>query len=674
MKTNMKLKSTLWALAFAVAAVSCSDDLEEGGGIIPGNGQNVETAKINVAINTEAVTKATPGENGDNNEGEAGDVTEYTVNDVTLILYKQSTGETSWDIKGACSLVAAGWTDQIGVMENSGVTTGNPAFPNSKMTTVEVAVKDGTPSLVGTSEKTYGVIAVTNLGATNGPNLVSKIAATSGYNTVEDLDKELFQNQINGHVMSTHDIEGSAGNSQVTFQPNSDAIPAVSVYVERLSAKIRLSEHNNNSFKYSITPTMVETSTESTESTLKDEIVLNSVAVVNQLTSGSFLLKRVSADVATGTTELPTTAGANSSDVIIGDEKGSTSAVATNYVIDPWTRAKTVPVGTLPSYSTGGTSVKLAYSNQLTTGNYGDLYTAWENIQGRIVTISTANLDEQDDLFLCYTQENTSGINASVNGYSTGAIFKATYYPAQRMALVANEGDDKGAVKAETVTYMTTGTDNTKTAVDFYTYSANGKEMIFKDYDAILGYIIAKAGVEGVTYYSFTDATNTSFGENIAKLRDYANEDPFGYIAKMVAEYDKTLTKPAGKASYQAINEYLNEEKFEVTDNENTTDIDEAAEFNERVKSYVKGVCYYPYWIKHANNGVDQGTGSVGVMEFGIVRNNIYDMEVSGIGGLGYSAVDPTDPDNPDEDSSLKIQVNLYVKNWVVRSNSSIVL
>lgn len=32
----MKLKSTLWALAFACAAVSCSDDLDEG----PNNGNN----------------------------------------------------------------------------------------------------------------------------------------------------------------------------------------------------------------------------------------------------------------------------------------------------------------------------------------------------------------------------------------------------------------------------------------------------------------------------------------------------------------------------------------------------------------------------------------------------------------------------------------------------------
>ena len=56
----MNFKSTLWALAFACAAVSCSDDVDDG--LNNGNNgseQNGETAKINVAINTETITRAT---------------------------------------------------------------------------------------------------------------------------------------------------------------------------------------------------------------------------------------------------------------------------------------------------------------------------------------------------------------------------------------------------------------------------------------------------------------------------------------------------------------------------------------------------------------------------------------------------------------------------------------
>lgn len=666
----MKLKSTLWALAFACAAVSCSDDVEDGLKNNEGNELNGPTAKINVAISTETVTRAatkatypTPGEDGEGaDESEVGIEDEYKVNDVTLILYKQADGESTWDIKSGCKLVAAGWTDQIGVMENSDVTTGNPnhTFPNGKMTTVEVAVKDGTTSLVGETANTYGVIAVTNLGETDGKALATKIAATDGYATVGDLDKQLFDNYKNGHVMSTHDIEGSAGESQVTFAPNSEAIPSVSVYVERLSAKIRLSKNaDKENFTYTVTSTMVEEETDA-EGDIEDEIQLTDVAIVNQLSSGSFLLKRVSADVADGTTELPTSTGADATDVIIGDEKVSASA-AINYVIDPWTRSKVLPIpSTLPSYSVATPSVSLAYINQFTESTFGELWKGYSD-NNHTVTLDPSKLDAQSDLFLCYTQENTTGIAASVNGYTTGALFKATYTPARWMALQEN-GSVSAVERSESA------------AKTFFTYITQGKEYIFENYNAILAYIIAKAGMKdddnaSITYYSFTKtggALDTNFGDNIAKLRNYADEDPFGYIKAMVAEYDKTQAEPTETADYKAIDEYLT--NYKPAEGDATT------AFNQRVKVYTSGVCYYPYWIKHADNGVNQGTGSVGVMEFGIVRNNIYDMDVTGISGLGYSEVDVTDPENPDEDTSLKIQVNLYVKNWVVRSNSGIIL
>ena len=659
----MKLKSTLWALAFAVAAVSCSDDLEEGGLNNPQEGVDGPTAKINVAISTEAVTKAatkaTPGEDGDGvDAAEVGDEDEYTVEDVAIILYSQAEGKSDWGIYSGCKLVAAGWTDQIGVMENSDATTGNK-FPNGKMTTVEIAVKDGSPSLADENGKGYGVIAVTNLGKKDGEGLVAKIGAKdNGYSTVADLDKALYQNSTTyddglRHVMSTHAIDGSEGASTVTFKTSDTEIPSTSVYVERLSAKIRLSEYENNGFTYKINATMFEEDEAATQATAQDEIVLTDVAVFNRLKSGSFLLKRVSETV-TGNADLGTDNAAN--DVIIGDETASLG-VATNFVIDPWTRSKKLdengnfPI-TLPTYATS----KLEYTNQYTTSNYGQLWQTWSNANNT-TSIKTADLDDQDDLFLCYTQENTLSIAGSVHGYTTGALFKATYYPAKWMALVTEDGATKGDVVAEEITYGTP-----KSIEKFYTYTSNGKEMIFEDYDAILGYIIAKAGQEGVSYYSFTNASDVNFGTNINKLRAYADEDPFGYIEKMVAEYDKTQSESPGTPSYQAIDTYL--------DSFTPGEGDAATAFNGRVKIYTGGVCYYPYLILHGGNGQRPTTP----MEFGIVRNNIYDMTVKGISGLGYSEVDVTDPKEPDIDEKLKIQVNLYVKNWVVRSNSGIIL
>ena len=453
MKTNMKLKSTLWALAFACAAVSCSDDLEEGGGIIPGNGQNVETAKINVAINTEVVTKATPGENGDDNVGEVGDETEYTVKDVAIFLYQKS-GDTEFsvsgalDIKGEYLLKAAGWTDQIGVMQEGDVTTGlgTSAFPNKMMTTVEVAVAPGT-SLASDAGKTYGVIAITNLGAADGEKLVGKLTAKeSPWTKVSELADYLQRNttkidEDTYHVMSTHALTGSAGDSKVTFKTGDKDIPETSVYVERLSAKIRLTPATGiTGFSYTPeTKSMVDTKIGGGVTTLAagdDNVTLTDVMVVNQLTSKSYLLKRVSADLTGSETDLSTASGANATDVLIGDENVSASSEAINFVIDPWTRSKDAEaLETLPS-----TPAQLDYANRFVKATYGDLFSKTGNYTNyNAVSITDGTLDEAGHLNLCYTQENTMSRAGSLKGFTTGAIFKATYTPAKWMSL-ENDG------------------------------------------------------------------------------------------------------------------------------------------------------------------------------------------------------------------------------------------
>lgn len=76
-------------------------------------------------------------------------------------------------------------------------------------------------------------------------------------------------------------------------------------------------------------------------------------------------------------------------------------------------------------------------------------------------------------------------------------------------------------------------------------------------------------------------------------------------------------------------------------------------------KFYDAGVCYYPYWIRHANNNKP---AVMGVMEFAIVRNNIYDLTVKGMNSWGFSGTDIPDPKDPDEDGTARINVELYVK------------
>lgn len=74
----------------------------------------------------------------------------------------------------------------------------------------------------------------------------------------------------------------------------------------------------------------------------------------------------------------------------------------------------------------------------------------------------------------------------------------------------------------------------------------------------------------------------------------------------------------------------------------------------------------YWYWIRHYDNDVP---GDLGVMEFGIVRNNIYDINISSI--LGPGNPEPPTPPTPD-DYNYEIEVNLGVKPWIVRPQSGI--
>ena len=78
--------------------------------------------------------------------------------------------------------------------------------------------------------------------------------------------------------------------------------------------------------------------------------------------------------------------------------------------------------------------------------------------------------------------------------------------------------------------------------------------------------------------------------------------------------------------------------------------------------------CYYPYWIKHSDN---ENPREMGIMEFGIVRNNIYKLKVTSINNFGIFQLDPTTVDEPDQ---LWMNVELQVKDWVLRYNDNIEL
>ena len=79
--------------------------------------------------------------------------------------------------------------------------------------------------------------------------------------------------------------------------------------------------------------------------------------------------------------------------------------------------------------------------------------------------------------------------------------------------------------------------------------------------------------------------------------------------------------------------------------------------------------CYYNYWIRHQDN---LNPATMGVMEFGVVRNNLYRMLITNVSDLG-SPLPDVNPNAPDEgETHLKIVLN--VKPWIVRDLTNIVL
>lgn len=651
----MRLKSTLWALAFACAAVSCSDDLEDGPNGNNNNGEMGEAAAyLKVVVNSDMTTKAAT------DAEEPGSHEEYEVKDVTIVLFNNGDGNTSDYTFSATSDIKGVGFSTVGKMEGGSIDN------HSFMAQIEVPVSDPELKLTG---KKYGVIAVTNLGGSKDkPNdLYSKIKGGENITQIKK-GKDLADYMIsydsyvtNGFVMSTHAMKwpkGSGEESTVTFESdpdNENNAPTVNVYVERLAAKIRVkeSETKGPGFFYSI-------NAKDGSNAVIAKVALNNVAIVNQLSGGSYLLKRVSKTISEDEDIVATDAVEYLGEEVWNMKSDVLEEV--NYVMDPWffTKNESASMPTTPELKYenhyGVKSGESMNSSSIGTlfGNYKDAI----SLPGKP--------DENGALHLAYVMENTTKVGTSLQGYATGAVFKATYYPAKW-----SQVEENGSVKENDVVYSDKELDKidkTATGVDFYRYDAK----IFENYDAIFAYYLLEHGHFGdegeKAECNYTDFVGEEFKK--LKLSDFhdhfytdeeAEHDPFGYL-----DYLHKLSKAAGNESADTFADIESAKDFKqfMTGNSNTS-------FDE-VDKFTKGECYYTYWIKHQNNNNSQKTVP---MENSIVRNNIYDLTVNGINGLGFARSMVPDPQDPTEDGRQLLNVELHVKNWLVRkSNSDIIL
>lgn len=75
---------------------------------------------------------------------------------------------------------------------------------------------------------------------------------------------------------------------------------------------------------------------------------------------------------------------------------------------------------------------------------------------------------------------------------------------------------------------------------------------------------------------------------------------------------------------------------------------------------------YYFYYNRHNSNG---NNSQMGENEFGVVRNNVYKLQVTTCGSLGEPDF-PENPDHPDEEESAYFTVSCHVMPWTVRINN----
>ena len=673
----MNFKSTLWALAFACAAVSCSDDVDDG--LNKGNNGSEQKGEgvyvtVNVTSAFNPVTKAGENGNGDLEDSDK----ESAVYDVNIFLIQVTpnqdySGMTANDI----SQVNADKTTKIYSGYSTDVMEATGSIEHHDLeATVNVSVPD--------LDQWYHVLTVVNAGKKLGFTTLGELrdylqkTAWTGNNTFEEADH---------FVMSTHQMwqQNVGGSDLFVSLDNTDPMnPAeTTVYVERLAARIDLNLKEN----------LIIGANPQNAINDNDLVKITGYQVINQLNGGTFMLKRVTDH--TQTTNVDGNIPNNYSVTYIGDEVWQEGLY--NYVIDPWTaNKKTTEDVTFPT-SINNHDAYYEYDNE--SSSYSekqnipiDLSNLYVNhfVEGLNKTefmtfkpISSDNISTTEGQFtpLLYTQENTADVSQQKKGFTTGVIFEANYAPehlseySEETHGVSNEVDYENNTSFLVADFEHESAKDRKLCADMRTIAVLGFSSSANS--DVIGYIFDKTPVKGngVTVENYRNAIDGMSGGPLVKA------------------FQKYLQEKFDSENFDAVLNELTWTKFvensktdsEIADVPSDSELSGNTEAaltarmnlmkNYNIAYYDGGKNYYKYWIKHNPLADDK---KMGVMEFAIVRNNVYQLEVTGIKDLGDPLPFTPGKDNPEdpvkEPEEVKILVNLYVKNWVKRSNGGIIL
>lgn len=692
MKTNMKLKSSLWALAFAVAAVSCSDDLEENGGgtgITAEDGEGVYVT-VNVGMASGPTTKTGELGNGDLEDSEM----ESAVNDINIYLIPNAS-QTAKITTNDLSIVNANGETAIfcGYSTDLEPATGTIEHHDAKAT-VEISVPD--------LDKWYHVVAVVNAGD---ELKFTKLAELRDYLQIKLWEGDNNKYGVaNDFVMSTHQMyqdDDAGGSDLFVSQANSDpGNPAeTTVYVERLAARIDLQVAD---VLVSENGTTLNGNSDQTS-----KVKLTGYQVVNQLIGGTYMLKRVSGNVTTVTGALADAQYPDPFYSYLSNEEYGNSKY--NYVLDPWTANKTYTAGENTTFPPSIKNATAYYSGKdaftqtaangadiyLKDGLYKNHFDADLNDQTGFMTFNgLTDIDKttEDGTYtpLLYTGENTTDVEQQKNGFSTGVIFESEFKPEhvslyeEATATVTDEHDYTAGEAFFVANYKHSGTSSTTGGG---TTTITTSRTLSNDLRTIAALGLKEGSNVDIVKYMFNEGAQTwPSGKTQIDMQAIVDGMSGGKLVVAFKDYlQAELDKVTGTTTFESIQGNLTWAKFVdakglPTEQELETSIADREQLMETysVAYYAKGIFgaknYLKYWIKHEPRDENE---DMGVMEYAIVRNNVYQLQVSGIKNLGdplpfTPGVD--DPDNPNKETDIFILVNLYVRNWVKRSNTGIIL
>ena len=448
----------------------------------------------------------------------------------------------------------------------------------------------------------YDVIVVANPGDDNWWTSVS---------TLKDLQDKIMKTAWTQNADGTYTdfLMASADDAMtplnVTEDNTTEANAAkTAVSVERVAARVDYNALN----KYTCTDPMYDGAT----------VEITGATIVNRLTAGSYLLKRV-ADAVNVDPENPDEVE------YLGDETPVAGGKATNYVLDPWTALKT-------EANLQGTPFIVDEQNVAAAGLYdADTYIPKRSDNPEdwadYCKAGATNATEDGYLRVGYALENTTDRLSTSLNYNTGIVFKAQFYPV--------------------------GVDGYTDCQTFFTY--NG--VIYPMLTDMMGQLNGQEDFS--TYVGKAIAALTSWDD----LKDFAASiinDPTGY-ADYLTEFANEHSTDVFTANAEELTwkYYLNNELGVVEDAQNGPQINQNgvetraklyASSKELLRTYYNGQCYYIWWLRHSNDGDDETNG---VMEYAVVRNNIYKVSVNSIYSLGGDI-----PDNEQLDAMV------YVNKW----------